>query len=160
MTRSLSVPSLALGIVIGALLTAAWAFGSVPAQTASSSVPTVATSTAPVLTSSTSGAVSVQNQAAGSSVTIESITVPPPGVWVAVREVQGTELGNVLGAARALGPRTAFMVPLLRATTPGNTYAVELYRDNGNNVFDLTTDSVYVDFDSGDRVVSYFTTTP
>jgi hypothetical protein len=116
-----------------------------------------ATSTLPAAT--LSGAISVQNQSPGESVAIESVTVPPPGVWVAVREVQGTDLGNVLGAARVGGPRSNFSVSLLRATEPGHTYAVELYRDDGSGNFDLANDSVYVDFDTGQRVVAYFTTT-
>ncbi len=109
--------------------------------------------------STTSGAVSVVAQPAGAAVTIESVTVPPPGVWIAVRDVgQGGELGNVLGAARVGGPQANVIVPLLRSTLPGTQYAVELYRDNGDGAFDLSTDSVYVDYDTGDRVVAYFTT--
>ena len=87
------------------------------------------------------------------------MTVPPPGVWVAVREVQGGDLGNVLGAARASGPRSNLSVPLLRATEPGHSYAVELYRDDNGGAFDPSVNSVYVDFTTGARVVEYFTTT-
>jgi len=105
-----------------------------------------------------SGAVSVTNQPAGPQVTIESVTVPPPGVWIAVREVVGNDLGNVLGAVRVTGPRSSVSIPLLRATQPGSSYAIELYRDGGNDVFDLSTDSVYVDFTTGAPVIAYFTT--
>lgn len=89
---------------------------------------------------------------------MESVTVPPPGVWVAVREVQGNDLGNVLGAARAAGPRSNLSVPLLRATKAGRQYAVELYRDDNGGSFDPAANSVYVDFDTGARAVAYFTT--
>ncbi len=109
--------------------------------------------------SSESGAVSVANQPAGSAVAIESVTVPPPGVWIAVREMNGDMLGNVLGAARATGPRSQFTVSLLRATEPGLTYAVELYRDDGDNVFDLSSDSVYIDFMTSRPAIAHFTTT-
>lgn len=107
-----------------------------------------------------SGALSVAaSQSAGDTVLIESVTVSPPGVWVAVREMNGADLGNVLGAVRINGPRTGVTVPLLRATEPGLPYAVELYRDDGNGEFDLATDSVYVDFATGAPVIAYFSTT-
>ena len=106
-----------------------------------------------------SGAVSVVDQPAGSTAIVESVTVPPPGVWVAVRETDGNELGNVLGAIRVNGPQSAVSIPLLRPTEPGLSYAVELYRDDGNDVFDLASDSVYVDFATGAPVITRFTTT-
>lgn len=112
-----------------------------------------------------SGAVSVADQSAGTAVAVDSVTVPPPGVWVAVREVIGSAesqdaLGNVLGALRVGGPRTGISVPLLRATTPGALYAVELYRDDAAGAFDPAVDSVYVDFDTGMPVIAYFSTVP
>ena len=109
---------------------------------------------------STNGALAVSNQAAGDTVTVDSVTVPPPGVWVAVVEVMPDgSLGNVLGAALARGPRSNVSVQLLRATLPGHNYAVELYRDDGNGTFVLGQDSVYIDFDTGQRVVAPFSTT-
>lgn len=107
-----------------------------------------------------SGAISVADQPAGSSVMLDSVTVPPPGVWVAVREVNGTDLGNVLGATRLTGPRSQISIPLLRATEQGFSYAAELYRDNGDNTFDLNADSVYIDFATGAPVVEHFSATP
>ena len=107
-----------------------------------------------------SGAVSIGNQPAGSVVVVDTVTVPPPGVWIAVREVVGGSLGNVLGAVRVNGPRTAVEIQLLRATEPNLSYAVELYRDDGDSSFDLATDSVYIDFATGAPVVAHFTTTP
>jgi hypothetical protein len=106
-----------------------------------------------------SGALTVSDQPAGESVRIESVTVPPPGVWVAVVELMpdGT-LGNVLGAALARGPRSNLSVSLLRATLPGHRYAAVLYRDDGNGNFLLGEDSAYVDFDTGQRVVAPFKT--
>jgi len=111
-----------------------------------------------MITSQT-GAVSAVSQKAGMSVRIESVTVMPPGVWVAVREVVGHDLGNVLGALRVGGPRTDMTVSLLRATIPGQRYAAMLYRDDGNGAFDLASDSVYIDLDTGLPAVAYFDTT-
>jgi len=107
-----------------------------------------------------SGTVSVNNQSAGNSVIVESVTVPPPGVWVAVQETHGNQLGNVLGATRVHGPLSNVVVNLLRNTQPNRNYAIVLYRDGGDGgIFDLKVDSVYVDFDSGERVVVPFRTT-
>ncbi len=106
-----------------------------------------------------SGAVSITNQPAGTTVLVESVTVPQPGVWVAVREMSGTTLGNVLGAVRVSGPRSAVTVQLLRATEPNLSYAVELYRDDNNGKFDPATNSVYIDFATGAPVIAYFSTT-
>ncbi len=155
-----------MGIALGALLATAWFYGhaaqTVSPVSAEFPAPGKTATSTPLDTSlptDTSGSLSVSEQVAGSSVAIESVTVPPPGVWVAVREVEKGQLGNVLGAVRAKGPRSNFTVPLLRNTKPGTTYAVELYRDNGDEFFNAASDSTYVDFTSDQAVVAYFTTT-
>ena len=155
MMKRFSPGSVILGLMLGALLVGAWFFGNISALT---SIPPTATASAPN-SAPESGAITVSDQAAGSTVTIDSLTVPPPGVWAAVREINGNDLGNVLGAVRVGGPRTSISVPLLRATEPGRPYAVELYRDDNNGAFDPALNSVYVDFDTGTRVVAYFRTT-
>ena len=157
MKRPFSTSSFATGLILGIVLASAWFLGNQNASTPPSSSASVATSTVPAL--SGSNAISVSNQAAGATVFVESVTVPPPGVWIAVREMNGNNLGNVLGAVRAGGPRSNISVPLLRATEPGRTYAVELYRADSTDTFDLNTLSVYIDFDTGEPVIAYFTTT-
>jgi hypothetical protein len=152
-----STSSFIAGAMLGALLTAAWFFGDNPELLPRISPARLATTTESATLES--GAVSVANQPFGESATVESVTVPPPGVWVAVREVNGGDLGNVLGAERVAGPRSAVTITLLRATEPGRSYAIQLYRDDNNGSFDPAINSVYVDFDTGARVVSYFTTT-
>ena len=126
--------------------------------------PFVSAPISPIVTSTANttrenGSASVSDQNSGDTVTVKSVTVPPPGVWVAVREVKGNELGNVLGAVRVNGPRSSFEVPLLRATEPSRSYAIELYRDDGEGTFDINVNSVYVDFDTGAPVILYFSTT-
>jgi len=157
MTKNFSMASFVAGVMFGALLAGAWFFSDdlslLTPESSSLSTPGAQNSIPK------SGAISVGNQPAGDSVVIESVTVPPPGVWVAVREVNGDELGNVLGAARVTGPRSEVSISLLRATEPGRTYAVQLYRDDASGPFDPATYSVYVDFDTSARVVAYFTTT-
>lgn len=147
--------SFVAGVIFGAIVAGAWFFNdTLTALSGTPAFPLTASTTTPE-----SGAVSIANQPSGQEVTVESVTVPPPGVWVAVREVSGNELGNVLGAARVNGPRTAVTIPLLRATEPGLSYAVELYRDDGDSAFDLATDSVYIDFTTSAPVIARFTTT-
>lgn len=157
MMQSFSTASFVAGIMLGALLAGAWFLdGSlIPAPSTSSFT---AENSTPESQEQASGAVSVVDQPSGGSVTIESVTVSPPGVWVAVREMSGGVLGNVLGAERVSGPRSAVVVSLLRATEPNRRYAVQLYRDDANGVFDATTNSVYVDFTTSAPVITYFTT--
>jgi hypothetical protein len=160
-TFGFSISSFVAGIMLGAFLAGAYFLGNgsteFPLFPTLTSLP-VSTSTQPII--EISGAVLVVNQPAGDVVTVESVTVPPPGVWVAVREVSGTTLGNVLGAVRAEGPRSNLAVSLLRATEPSQSYAVQLYRDDGGGSFDPAINSVYIDFDTGAPVIAPFTTTP
>lgn len=150
--------SFVAGFLFGAVLIGAWAFSNAsPSPFTFASSPS--TSSPSAKAAQDSGAISVRDQASGTSVTIESLTVPPPGVWIAVREVTGGALGNVLGAERVNGPRTNIAISLLRATEPGRSYAVELYRDDGGDTFDLANDSVYIDFATSAPVIAYFTTT-
>lgn len=143
--------------MLGMLLSGAWFLsGNIPLLPAPSSTLSTEEQTFPL---PEDGSVSVHDQSSGDTVVVESVTVPPPGVWVAVREVAGGDLGNVLGATRIAGPRSNVSISLLRATEPSRSYAVQLYRDDGNGVFDVSVNSVYVDFDTGARVVAYFSTT-
>ncbi len=148
------------GILVGLFVAAVWLSGNLPALPAipfpgAEPEPTGEGVAAPYESSS----LSIAPQSAGARVLVESVTVPPPGVWVAVREVSGKDLGNVLGAQKVNGPRTNVSVPLLRSTEAGNRYAVEVYRDDGDGIFNAATDSVYVDLDTGLPAVSYFEVT-
>ena len=156
MRERFSTNSFIAGIMLGILLTGTWFFRDTFPSVPSESSMLLATSTS--ATNQENGAVSVERQLSGDTVVVESVTVPPPGVWVAVREITGGDLGNVLGAVHINGPLSGVIVPLLRATAPDRTYAVELYRDDNNGVFDAAVNSVYIDFDTGARVVAYFTT--
>jgi len=142
--------------MLGALLAGAWFLGGDSALVPAS-LPGIAGNgdSSPL----ESGVLSISAQSAGDTVVVGSVSVSSPGVWVAVRETSGSDLGNVLGAARVGGPRGEVPISLLRATEPGRRYAVQLYRDDNSGAFDPATNSVYVDFDTGARVVVYFTTT-
>ncbi len=150
--------SFVLGFIFGAIIIGVWSIsGDLSIGSATTSTSKVATST-PKKAYYESGAVSVINQPAGSDVVVESVTVPPPGVWVAVREISGNTLGNVLGAEYVHGPRSNVSITLLRATEPNRQYTIELYRDNGDGVFNLSSDSVYIDFTTGASVIEHFRT--
>ena len=157
--KRFSAFSFVIGVMAGVMLTGAWLFESAwPGSVFPfSSLPSPkASRQASALPES--GAVAVADQHAGETAMIQSVTVPPPGVWVAVRETLGADLGNVLGAVRVSGPRSSIPVPLLRAMMPGKAYAVELYRDDNNGEFDPAENSVYVDFATGAPVIKRFVT--
>lgn len=158
MMQRFSTSSFVAGVMFGLLAAGAWFFGGDLKLLPSSSSPLSTSSIDSSLLES--GAVSVADQPPGESVAIESITVPSSGVWVAVREANGNDLGNVLGAARLVGPHASATVPLLRPTESNRSYAVQLYRDDNNGAFDPSINSVYVDFETGARVVTFFATTP
>ncbi|MHB1163444.1 MAG: DUF7282 domain-containing protein [Minisyncoccota bacterium] len=162
MRKNFSLNSFTVGFMLGAILVGAWFLGgNLSTGTLPATAPSLTTNvtSASEVTPSPNGALAVADQPAGSSVTVESVTVPPPGVWIAVQETENGALGNVLGATRVHGPLSGVVVNLLRNTEPGQTYAVVLYRDGGDGgVFDLKIDSVYVDLDSGKRVLALFRT--
>jgi hypothetical protein len=143
-----------LGFLCGIVVAALWftTHGAEPAQKAAP----VATSTSQT---NSENAVVVHDQAAGGHVVVDSVNVPPPGVWVAVAEMRGGTVMNVLGVGHVFGPATDVSVRLLRDTIPAQSYAIVLYRDDGDGQFDLHKDSVYVDWNTGERVVALFKTT-
>ena len=152
--------SFAAGVIVGLILGAFFyseLLGVLPQERSPAPV-TAATTTVP----EGSGAISVTDQPAGESVLVESVTVTPPGVWVAVREAQvssgGFALGYILGAVKVGGPRGNISVPLLRPTLPGAHYAVELYRDDAGGAFDPPRNSVFIDPDTGEAAISHFKT--
>jgi hypothetical protein len=89
--------------------------------------------------------VTVQDQAAGPSVSVASVTLNQMG-WVAIRDADG----RVLGAARFdAGTYANVSVPLLRATVAKSSYQVLLYIDDGDRQFDLHKDILITGADGG-----------
>lgn len=87
-------------------------------------------------------ALSVADQEAGSSVTLERVAYPSESGWVVVREYANGTAGNVLGAARydvALGLQPG-TVTLVRPTVSGGTYEALFYTNEGALSFDLGED--------------------
>lgn len=89
------------------------------------------------------GSVSMDDQPAGATVVLDAVVYPGAEGWIAVHESTGGTLGNALGAARfnTAAGLTPTSVALLRATTPGQTYSVVFYAENGDRIFDLRTDA-------------------
>lgn len=104
------------------------------------------------------GSVDVEDQQAGGAVALSGIEYPDTTGWVVVREeLDGGELGNILGAARfdtevGLTPEE---VRLLRETEAGKTYHVIVYSENGDNVFDLQ-DDLPVETADGELIEAVF----
>lgn len=88
------------------------------------------------------GKVTVDDQSAGTFVTLASATYPVSEGWIGVREYQNDQLGAVLGVARfseaqGLVPKG---VQLQRATVAGKGYAVVVYTESGDLKFSLADD--------------------
>jgi len=83
-----------------------------------------------------------QNQAAGSRVTIPFVSMQNGG-WVAIREDNSGEMGNILGAQKlSTGVHTNVTVDLLRDTESGRVYHVVVYEEDGDGVFDQRADTL------------------
>jgi hypothetical protein len=88
------------------------------------------------------GAIRVSDQPASRSVAIDSAVYPVSEGWVGVREYNNEQLGYILGVVRF--SESQGLVPteivLQRSTTPGNTYAVVVYTEDGDFDFSLAGD--------------------
>lgn len=88
------------------------------------------------------GSVSVSDQPAGSTVTIESAVFPTDEGWIGVRDYRNDQMGSILGVARY--SRSQGLIPesirLLRATTAGEEYAIVFYTESGDREFNLAED--------------------
>ncbi|MCA9353954.1 MAG: hypothetical protein KC877_00355 [Candidatus Kaiserbacteria bacterium] len=88
------------------------------------------------------GAVSVPDQPASASVTLESATYPVSEGWIGVREYNNDQLGYILGVVRF--SESQGLVPeeitLQRSTTAGNRYAVVIFTEDGDFDFSLAGD--------------------
>lgn len=151
-----STSSFIAGLIVGLALSGAWFLRS------GLSLPSLSPTTSTPSSTSTEGSndiITVADQPAGDMVVVQSVNAPASGVWMAVREINGNDLGNILGAARVSGSTSMVSIILLRATQPGRSYAVELYRDDGSGTFNVASSSVYIDFDTSAPVIAHFSTT-
>ncbi len=127
------------GLIVGMLL--GYFFGG-NAKEGLQNIPDAVDINIPIATSSPRYTVSVNNQSAGSSVIISSVTVPEIS-WVAIRENNNDVMGRILGAQKVF-PGTArdVIVELLRPTASQVMYATVIYKDNGDGEFDFKVDEL------------------
>jgi hypothetical protein len=86
--------------------------------------------------------VSVDDQPAGMTVDVYNLQLDKVS-WVAVREYDNKTLGYTLGAHRLpAGTYATDQVDVVRPTVAGKTYAVTIFYDNGDLVFDGKTDAL------------------
>jgi cytoskeletal protein RodZ len=88
-------------------------------------------------------AVSLKDQAAGSSVAVSSVTLSQAG-WVAIKDNRGWILGAAWFPA---GTHSNVKISLLRATTAGSKYQVLLYIDDGDKKFDFHKETLVMNSD-------------
>lgn len=88
------------------------------------------------------GDVAVSDQAAGMTVTLDSVTFPNDEGWIGVRRYTNGDLGSLLGVVRF--SKEQGLVPeeitLQAPTTSGNDYAVVFYTESGDREFSLADD--------------------
>lgn len=88
------------------------------------------------------GSVVIDDQKAGSAIALQSVTYPVSEGWIGVREYNNDQLGFILGVVRfsesqGLVPKD---IVLQRSTTAGNKYAVVIYTEDGDRMFNLAND--------------------
>lgn len=82
------------------------------------------------------------DQMAGDVVVVEEAQTDA-SVWLAVRENNGELLGRILGARRIdAGEVMGLTIELLRPTTANLMYAVVMYKDDGDGLFDNKFDTL------------------
>ena len=150
---------LAAGLIIGFLI------GSTlekdRANVGDSNKGVIATSTLPIVpmplkvyeTIEATSSVAVDDQKAGNLVFVKHTEVSKP-TWIAVREMLGDNVGNILGAQMITNTSDDVPVTLVRGTVAGKNYAVFLYQDDGNGQFEFKKDPM-IDMD-GTPVAAMF----
>jgi hypothetical protein len=98
------------------------------------------------------GAVEVNNQSAGMSVSLERATYPIEEGWIGVRDYNNGQLSFIKGVVRVSA--AAGLVPqdivLQVPTQPGQEYAVVMFSEDGDNTFnpagDVQIDQIFATF--------------
>lgn len=101
--------------------------------------------------------ISIISQAAGNLVVITEVQDEQP-TWVAIHEDVDGKPANILGAQLFDAGAYSGTVSLLRNTEPGHKYYAILYKDNGDRMFDYTTDLPLEQASTGGLISASFTT--
>lgn len=88
------------------------------------------------------GKITVNDQPAGSHIEMVSATYPVSEGWVGVRSYEDGQVGRILGVMRFSEEQG--LVPdgitLVTPTVAGQTYAIVVFKEDGDRSFDLTKD--------------------
>ncbi len=88
------------------------------------------------------GKVVVDDQAPSSATKLKSATYPVSEGWIGVRDYQDEKLGGILGVARFSEEQG--LIPseiiLQRPTISGKTYAIVIFTEDGDRIFNLAGD--------------------
>jgi len=88
--------------------------------------------------------ISTNDQSAGDVVVVDSVVVSGTS-WIAVRDLDNGEIGNILGAQRLeAGEYSDVEVELLRPTEAGEEYVAVIFEDDGDLAFDYESDATVV----------------
>ncbi len=101
-------------------------------------------------------AIVVPKQAGGKNIFIESAVLKDGGYVVVHRNKDG-QPGDVIGVSELLLPGTTdnFLMNIDEEVKEGDSLIATIHKDNGDNVFDITLDSLVVDA-NGDPVLTKF----
>jgi len=150
-----TVVSFVVGLLIGGLLV--WAFsGNADSKPVDKIAEDIKTETPAVVTETEvadetpavaklpvgTGAAKVEDENAGRSVSLDSVTFPAKEGWVGVRNLSDGKLGMLLGVARfseeqGLIPKD---IQLMTPTVSGRDYAIVFYSESGDRKFNLAND--------------------
>jgi hypothetical protein len=127
--------AIVLGLVVGDIMGVSLFGGRASVGTADIRVEGEIASTSPFF-------IRVSDQPAGPTVVVSEMKSSATSTWLAVREQNGDLLGQILGARRIdAESATGVSIELLRSTIPSLMYAVVLYADDGNGIFEYATDT-------------------
>ncbi len=130
-----------VALIVGFLLGIWWKNYSISNATKSNYEQMGAASTSTVTALSPQKAsVYVASQKAGSSVTVDSVSVSSPS-WVVITEDIDGKQARILGAQKVIPGEAKTQVDLLRATVAGQTYHGIIYADDGDSQFDYKVDA-------------------
>lgn len=144
------------GMLLGVLITTGWSSSrdATPSTAATTTQAAPAHSTTTATNAVSKAPLAVRDQAAGSSVAIDSLNIARP-TWVVVYVSRNGRPGNALGARLFFAGDTRGAVALLRNTEAGQRYFVGLSVDNGDRSFSLTKDLPLADADGGPLWVTF-----
>lgn len=130
-----------IGFIVGAGIIAIYNSSTGNVTRSDSATTTTEGKTVASSDTTTSMPLALETQSPGSRVVVSHVAFPKVG-WVVVHEILDGKVGNALGATmRDSGPSDNVEVILLRPMKASGNYAIGLYTDNGNHIFERRIDT-------------------